>query len=254
MKTKIVNKLCEIEQTKNIKILYACESGSRGWGFPSPDSDYDVRFIYLRNTEWYLSIDKQKDFIEFPISDVLDIGGWDLKKTLHLLFGSNVTPYEWLQSPIIYLTDKNFQKNLWEISCNYFSPRKSMHHYLGLAKRSLLSKGEANNVRIKTYFYILRPLLAAMWIGEHQSVPPMEFQYLLKQIENQRVVYDSVVDLLKRKETAMEKECIDCIPEIDGFAEKEIDQQIIKADQIKTIRKEVEPLNSFFRDALTDTR
>lgn len=80
MKLKIIEKLKFIEQNHNIKILYAVESGSRGWGFASQDSDYDVRFIYIRPTDWYLSIEEKKDFIEFPINDLLDINGWDLKK------------------------------------------------------------------------------------------------------------------------------------------------------------------------------
>jgi hypothetical protein len=42
MKEVILQKLSEIEQSEDVKILYACESGSRAWGFASPDSDFDV--------------------------------------------------------------------------------------------------------------------------------------------------------------------------------------------------------------------
>ncbi len=81
--------LAEIEAQENVRIVYACESGSRAWGFPSSDSDYDVRFIYLHPLEWYLSIEKRRDVIERPITGVLDVNGWDLRKALQLFRKSN---------------------------------------------------------------------------------------------------------------------------------------------------------------------
>ena len=78
MKNPIINRLQELEAENNVKILYACESGSRAWGFPSATSDYDVRFIYLRPVEWYLSIEQKRDVIEYPVENDLDISGWDL--------------------------------------------------------------------------------------------------------------------------------------------------------------------------------
>lgn len=78
MRDRIVKKLDEIPRSEDVQILYACESGSRAWGFASRDSDFDVRFIYLRKKEWYLSIDldRKPDVIELPIVDELDINGW----------------------------------------------------------------------------------------------------------------------------------------------------------------------------------
>ena len=86
---RIVNRLEEIERSESVRILLAVESGSRAWGFPSPDSDYDVRFLYARPRDWYLSIDARRDVIECPIEDVLDINGWDIRKALHLLLKAN---------------------------------------------------------------------------------------------------------------------------------------------------------------------
>ena len=102
MRDLIIQKLKEIEKTENIRILHAVESGSRAWGFPSSDSDYDVRFIYVRPPEFYLKLEKTRDVIELPINDMLDINGWDLKKTLQLLHSSNPTLFEWMSSPIVY--------------------------------------------------------------------------------------------------------------------------------------------------------
>ena len=104
MEKEILKRIAEVEATENVTIFYACESGSRAWGFPSADSDYDVRFIYLRKPDWYLSIDVEdkRDVIERPINDELDISGWDLRKALKLLWKSNPPLLEWLVSPIVY--------------------------------------------------------------------------------------------------------------------------------------------------------
>ncbi len=102
MRKKIKEQLRRIEDAENIKILLAVESGSRAWGFASPDSDYDVRFVYIRSLEDYLRLDATRDVIELPIDDVLDINGWDLQKTLRLLHKSNPTLFEWFSSPIVY--------------------------------------------------------------------------------------------------------------------------------------------------------
>ena len=61
----ILSKIREIEEKENIKVIHAIESGSRAWGFASPDSDYDVRFIYVRNKNFYLSLRENKDFIDW---------------------------------------------------------------------------------------------------------------------------------------------------------------------------------------------
>src|SRR3954463_4929929 len=119
----IENKLLEIQSSHNVKILYACESGSRAWGFASPDSDYDVRFIYVHNKDYYFSIDEQRDVIELPINDVLDISGWELRKALRLFRKSNGPLYEWLQSPILYQSDPSFIAGVDELMSTYFSAR-----------------------------------------------------------------------------------------------------------------------------------
>jgi len=100
--SQIKAELARIEEDENISILWACESGSRAWGFESQNSDYDVRFIYLQRTEEYLRASDLRDVIEKPISDDLDISGWDLPKALRLFRKSNPPLLEWLQSPIVY--------------------------------------------------------------------------------------------------------------------------------------------------------
>ncbi|EFP7034942.1 nucleotidyltransferase domain-containing protein, partial [Shigella dysenteriae] len=102
MRERVSQQLKEIERRYGVKVLYACESGSRGWGFASPDSDYDVRFLYVHPLEWYLRVESPRDVIELPIDDELDVSGWEWRKALGLLKGANPTLIEWLDSPVVY--------------------------------------------------------------------------------------------------------------------------------------------------------
>ena len=128
IKEEIADKLAEIEEKEKVQILYAVESGSRAWGVASPDSDYDVRFIYVRKKEDYLSVQEKRDVIEWQLDDVLDINGWDLKKTLVQFHKGNATLFEWANSPIIYkITDE--WKAVYEGCKQYFSEKTALHHY-----------------------------------------------------------------------------------------------------------------------------
>ena len=104
----IKEKLSQIEERENIRILYACESGSRAWGFASSDSDYDVRFIYVRPKEFYLKLENTCDTLECELNEIYDISGWDLKKMLRLLNRSNPSIFEWAASPLVYKTTKEW--------------------------------------------------------------------------------------------------------------------------------------------------
>lgn len=133
MEALIKEKLHEIEQRENCRILLAVESGSRAWGFASPDSDYDVRFIYVRPRESYLRLNRVRDVIELPINGVLDINGWDVDKTLKLLHKSNPTVFEWFSSPIVYQTT-DFTEAFKPVMRRYFSSKSGLWHYLQMAE------------------------------------------------------------------------------------------------------------------------
>ncbi len=178
MKNRIHTALNNAADQYNIEILYACESGSRAWGFPSPDSDYDVRFIYKRMLSDYLSVQDIDSNISFPITEKLDLYGWDLRKVLQLLYKSNSTPFEWLQSPIIYQEKPGFRESIADILPSYFDPKTQLFHYLGIAKGAMESM-DRENIKIKKLFYILRPLLAAKWIIVKSTYPPMNITHLL---------------------------------------------------------------------------
>ena len=151
MREKIQTQLCRIEEEEHIKILLAVESGSRAWGFASPDSDYDVRFIYIRRKEDYLRLDTIRDVIELPIDDVLDINGWDLQKTLRLLYKSNPTLFEWFSSPIVY-QETEFAAKFRDLMIHYFSSKKTLYHYISMAEGNYREYLKGDLVRAKKYF------------------------------------------------------------------------------------------------------
>ncbi|HEX8576392.1 MAG TPA: nucleotidyltransferase domain-containing protein [Flavobacterium sp.] len=178
MEKYIRNQLRQIEQEKNIEILFACESGSRAWGFASPDSDYDIRFIYKHELDYYLSLWEQPDVIEFMTEDDLDGSGWDLRKALKLLAKSNAPLLEWLYSPIVYYQNDTFLEQMQSLAKDCFSPIASLHHYLGTTK-NFIDICSAGEVKLKSYFYALRSALAGKWIIENNSIPPVTFTELL---------------------------------------------------------------------------
>jgi predicted nucleotidyltransferase len=229
--------------------LYACESGSRAWGFPSPDSDYDVRFIYVKPTLDYLNINEPVDIIEFPIDDVWDVGGWELRKTLRLFRKSNVAIYEWLQSPIIYWQDDAFVAELKSLMKDYFSLRAAALHYLGIAKSTWKNDLQKDEVRIKKYFYSLRPILATLWIINKKEIPPIEFSKLLELIDNKNII-NSIDELLKLKAVSNEKDTIEAIPVLQRFIEENMqfcEENLPEPDKAK---QHFEDLNTLFRNQL----
>ena len=196
MKEKILQTLQEIEQESNMKILIAVESGSRAWGFASQDSDYDVRFLYVRTKEDYLRLDPMRDVIERPVHDALDVNGWDLRKALRLMYKSNPTLWEWLTSPIVY-RKTDFAEQLQGMIPDYFSAEKTFLHYLNMAEGNYQAYLRKDFVRVKKYFYVLRPMLASKWVLEKKTMPPVRFAELAAELlpsELQNTVQD-ILDL-----------------------------------------------------------
>ncbi|POR23458.1 nucleotidyltransferase [Flavobacterium columnare] len=171
----------QLERTateKGVEILYAVESGSRAWGFASPDSDYDIRFIYKHELAYYLSLWEQPDTIAFMTTDDLDGSGWDLRKTLGLLAKSNAPLLEWLYSPVVYYEKPQVIEHLRTLATQCFSPIACAHHYIGTTK-TFMTACQQEQVKLKSYFYALRSTLAAQWILECDSIPPVAFSDLL---------------------------------------------------------------------------
>lgn len=222
MRETILSKLDEIENRENVKILLAVESGSRAWGFASPDSDYDVRFIYVRPKEDYLRLEKTRDVIELPIEGELDINGWDLDKTLRLLRASNPTLFEWFSSPIVY-RETAFAQEFRSIMQRYFSSKRGLSHYLSMASSNYREYLKGNMVKAKKYFYVLRPVLACRWILDKGSPPPMLFSELME-AELNPVLLPDVNRLLDLKMNAPEIKTIPKIESINRYLDSSLEE------------------------------
>lgn len=180
MTSLIRARLHDIENEEGIRILLAIESGSRAWGFHSPDSDYDVRFVYSRPLSWHFSLGKKRDVVERPIDDELDLSGWELGKALTLTLGSNAVIAEWLQSPVTYLEDAPARAALTDFAARALDRKSVSWHYLSLLRRQL-SRLDApgGGIRLKRLFYVLRPTLALRWMRLNpQPMPPMDMANL----------------------------------------------------------------------------
>lgn len=204
MRERVLQQLKAVEQRDNVRVLYACESGSRGWGFASPDSDYDVRFLYVHPPEWYLRVEAPRDVIELPIDDELDVCGWEWRKALGLLKGANPTLIEWLDSPIVYQQDEATIDALKALVPKWFSPLRARWHYYSMARKNFRGYLQGGEVRLKKYFYVLRPLLAVRWVEAGKGVPPMRFADLLAGSELDASLHQEIDELLERKQRAGE--------------------------------------------------
>lgn len=245
MKQEIAEKLVEVEQKENVKVLYAVESGSRAWGVESPDSDYDVRFVYVRPKEDYLRLQEKRDVIEWQLDEVLDINGWDLKKTLAAFHKGNATLFEWANSPIVYKTTAEW-KNIYEAGKPYFSKKAALYHYYGTANSTFVQHLQGETVKYKKYIYALRPLLACKYIEERQTLPPVEFRKLLQQPLPEKLSRE-IEKMLEIKEKSIEGEQNPRLPVIHRYIEENIVRYERIAKEMADDRKaEWEPLERVF--------
>lgn len=222
VRLRIANKLTDIESRFGVHILYACESGSRGWGFASADSDYDVRFIYVHALSWYLTVKPGRDVIELPIEGDLDVSGWELRKALGLIGKGNPVLVEWLQSPIVYRCDEGFLDAMRKSARIVFRPEKSIHHYRHMASGNYREYLQGDTVRLKKYLYVLRPLLAARWVTTKGEMAPMEFSALVDGTIDDPDLRCSIDKLLVIKRTSGEAEYGPHFPDINAYIEAEL--------------------------------
>jgi len=222
IRAEIDARLAGIEAEFDVRVLYACESGSRGWGFASPDSDYDVRFIYVHPLSWYLKVSAQRDVIEVPISGELDINGWELRKALGLLKKGNATLIEWLDSPVVYRADGDFLQAIRDAARQTHQAERSFHHYVHMARKNYREYLRGDTVRLKKYLYVLRPLLATLWIEQGHGVAPMRFQDLVDAIVTDPNLRDALDQLLAVKRAAWEAEYGQPLPIINAFIDSEL--------------------------------
>lgn len=192
MRKEILNKLKQIEQDKSIEILFAVESGSRAWGFASPDSDYDIRFVYKHSKDWYLNLWEQTDTIQFITEDDLDGSGWDIRKALRLLAKSNASFTGWLFSPIVYRADSDFLNEIKKVANANFNPVSGFYHFHSMNKNFEETLG-SEKMTLKSFFYAIRTALCANWIYKNETIPPVLFREMYSLIDDS---YHSKLDTL----------------------------------------------------------
>ena len=204
---QIDQRLDDVCRDHRVRMLLAIESGSRAWGFPSPDSDYDCRFVFVRSVEDYLSPWSRRDVIETPLDAVLDVNGWELGKALKLLLKGNAVILEWLRSPIVYCGEPEFRAELLDFALAFADRSLVGRHYLHLGERQRrVYFGDDKDVPLKKIFYALRPAAALRWLRMHsdQAVPPMHFPTLMAECSPPADVTTIVAALLLQKAVTRE--------------------------------------------------
>jgi uncharacterized protein len=225
MRNEILRRLAAAEEQYSIRILYACESGSRAWGFASPDSDFDVRFVYVHELDWYLSfnVERRRDVIEYPIVDEVDCGGWDVRKALYLFTRTNGAFLEWLNSPIKYVERGSLASALRDLAPMCVNSTALCYHYSHMARSNAREYLFKDKVRLKKYFYVLRPLLAIRHIQNGLGIPPVRFQELVDLVAPIEI-RPAILHLLTLKAQTSELGLGDPIPEIGEFIEGELER------------------------------
>jgi len=222
----IRRRLSDLESAHDVRVLHAIESGSRAWGFASPDSDYDGRFIYAHRPDWYFSVHEQRDVIETPIEDesgiVFDVNGWDLQKALRLLAKSNPVLIEWLQSPIVYAAAPGFAEDMLQLATQLHSGKAAHYHYFHMARKNFREHLSGERVRLKKYFYVIRPILACQWIERGLGVPPMTLLELLDGVLPVGALREQILKLRTQKMVTPEFGDGVPLPLIQDFLSSEI--------------------------------
>lgn len=253
-RAEAARRLDAIERYSDVRIVFACESGSRAWGFASSDSDYDVRFLYVRRPDWYLSVDfeERPDVLETPIEGDWDVDGWDLRKALRLFRKSNPVLLEWLHSPIVYRETGSAARAIRALIPSFFSPRAAMHHYRGMALKTHEGHLRGPQVRHKKYFYALRPLLACRWIEQGLGPVPMEFARLVSAASLASSTMSAIDRLLEEKRSGLERNAGAPVPELQEWIEAELSRTAHIDLVAQPVAAEVGALNDVFRRVLAE--
>jgi predicted nucleotidyltransferase len=254
MVARVDEDLARCEASEDVAACLAVESGSRAWGFPSVDSDYDVRFLYVRRPEWYLTIDleERRDVIERPLADRIDLSGWDLRKALRLFRKSNPPLMEWLQCPLVYRERFSAAARLRELLPLFYSPRAAYFHYLHMAQGNFREYLRGDFVWVKKYLYVLRPLMAVLWIERGLGPVPIEFSKLVAATVVDSRVREAINRLVVEKAAGAELDRGPRIESISEFIESEMERCEAAAGGAETSASSLEALNDLFREVLNE--
>lgn len=250
---RVQSRLDAIERGHGVSILLAVESGSRAWGFPSPDSDYDVRFIYRHPADWYLSVIEDRDVIEEGIDDLgMDVAGWDLRKALRLLLKSNPPLHEWLTAPIVYRSHADVARRMRALCVRLYDRKTLAYHYRSIALNQRREIGDGRDaVKLKKYFYAIRPLAAVAWLRAHpEGIPPMNLAALLDGIAVPDAVRAAIDSLLARKRVSSEMGAAPPIAAIEQWIADELAAAEAYCARVPAATPARGEVDSFFREML----
>lgn len=252
MEMLIQQRLKEIEDKYNITIIYACESGSRAWGFASSDSDYDVRFIYIQRPSWYFTVYPSRDVIEvMDHENNLDLSGWELRKALGLLYKGNPPLLEWLNSPMVYRANPAATQELKTLAEGYYDVKSAIYHYLHMAEGNYKAyiRGK-EDVYYKKYLYIARPLLACNWIEQNQTMAPMEIETTLALLK-EPVKYE-IMGLIEDKKAGQELQTAKPNPVLNEWIEDRLSYYLQYVKSLKGLQKDTEALDKYLYKWVND--
>jgi predicted nucleotidyltransferase len=254
IQTEIKRRLAEVERDEYVTILYACESGSRAWGFESQNSDYDVHFIYTRPRDWYLTIDleRRRDVIERPINDEIDLNGWDVRKALQLFAKTNPPLIEWLFSPVVYLQHGWFADHMRRLAPGVYNFTSARYHYLHMAEGNFREYLKGETVLRKKYLYVLRPLLAVTWIEKDLGIVPMEFDRLVAGTITEPGLKSEIEELVNMKRAGEELDRGPRFHAIHSFIESELERHSTGSKTHATPSVDIDTLSQLFRTVLND--
>lgn len=238
-------RLNEIEQNEHVRIILAVEAGSRAWGFSSPDSDYDVRFIYVKNQKEYLRLEEIRDSIDWQQDEHLDIEGWDLRKVLRMIYRSTPDVHEWFSSPIVYREMPEMQE-LRRLMAEYFSVKKCTQNYYHIASMNYRTYFRDEEVWLVKYFYLLRPMLLAKWLLEEDSLPPMQLEDLVK-AKMAEEWKEYILGLLNKKKISSELGKAHRNKRLNEYVSQQLEEIERRATQLdKEEKKSWDQLNQYF--------
>ncbi len=249
MREEILISLTSLEAEQGIRVLYACESGSRAWGFASRDSDWDVRFFFVHPQREYLRVQLPADHLHRDLPGDLDITGWDLRKALHHAAKSSASVLEWLGSPVVYFDRDGFAAEMRRLARGCFRVRPTVHHYLGLAKQLWAQAGEGAELNGKKCLYVIRATLCARWALTHGTPPPVAFAELLPLIDD-AVLREEVRQFVALKLEARES---DALP-VSGALRRFLSDTRAACDEeqaaLTTADPDLSPVDDFFQRTL----
>jgi len=242
-----------VSAAHGVAIPWAIESGSRAWGFPSPDSDYDCRFVCIRTLNSYLALFPPRDVIETPLTAVIDVNGWDLAKAIRLLLKGNAVIVEWLTSPLVYRGDPAFRDDFLALALEAVDRGRIARHYLHLAYSMRKRVFDGEEAKLKKLFYVLRPAIALRWLRQRPSanIAPMNFPTLCAQADLPPTVDAEIAALIERKATTRELGSGVVPPSLRALIENEIAAaETAFAETIAASPRQIALADAFFRRAI----